>query len=118
MSSQTAPLAARAVGAHRTAPRAAPSRQRAGMVGPAVPSDLPCPDGKRREFPETGAHLFSFHFQLREETQYQTPGFPLQMHPSAPTKPPPQTPQDPPPTYETGQRKRLISSVDDFTEFV
>ncbi|XP_042654230.1 tuberin isoform X3 [Tyto alba] len=40
------------------------------------------------------------------------------MHPSAPTKPPPQAPQDPPPTYETGQRKRLISSVDDFTEFV
>ncbi|XP_068279396.1 tuberin isoform X3 [Nyctibius grandis] len=59
-----------------------------------------------------------FAFQLREETQYQTPGLPLQMHPSAPTKPPPQIPQDPPPTYETGQRKRLISSVDDFTEFV
>lgn len=71
-----------------------------------------------KSFRENGAHLFSFDFQLREETQYQTPGLPLQMHPSAPTKPPPQIPQDPPPTYETGQRKRLISSVDDFTEFV
>ncbi|XP_054066467.1 tuberin isoform X4 [Rissa tridactyla] len=40
------------------------------------------------------------------------------MHPPAPAKAPPQIPQDPPPTYETGQRKRLISSVDDFTEFV
>lgn len=67
---------------------------------------------------EYRAHLFLFDFQLREETQYQTPGLPLQMHSSAPTKPPPQIPQDPPPTYETGQRKRLISSVDDFTEFV
>ncbi|KFP41068.1 Tuberin [Chlamydotis macqueenii] len=63
-------------------------------------------------------HIKRLRHRLREETQYQTPGLPLQMHPSAPTKPPPQTPQDPPPTYETGQRKRLISSVDDFTEFV
>ncbi|NXT43330.1 TSC2 protein, partial [Pelecanoides urinatrix] len=63
-------------------------------------------------------HIKRLRHRLREETQYQTPGLPLQMHPSAPTKPPPQVPQDPPPTYETGQRKRLISSVDDFTEFV
>ncbi|XP_069666613.1 tuberin isoform X3 [Haliaeetus albicilla] len=63
-------------------------------------------------------HIKRLRHRLREETQYQTPGLPLQMHPSAPTKPPPQIPQDPPPTYETGQRKRLISSVDDFTEFV
>ncbi|KFQ80107.1 Tuberin [Phaethon lepturus] len=63
-------------------------------------------------------HIKRLRHRLREETQYQTPGLPLQMHPSAPTKPPPQLPQDPPPTYETGQRKRLISSVDDFTEFV
>uniref|UniRef100_A0A672VBS9 Tuberin n=1 Tax=Strigops habroptila TaxID=2489341 RepID=A0A672VBS9_STRHB len=63
-------------------------------------------------------HIKRLRHRLREETQYQTPGLPLQMHPSAPTKPPPQIPQDPPATYETGQRKRLISSVDDFTEFV
>uniref|UniRef100_A0A8C6JXR1 Tuberin n=1 Tax=Melopsittacus undulatus TaxID=13146 RepID=A0A8C6JXR1_MELUD len=63
-------------------------------------------------------HIKRLRHQLREETQYQSPGLPLQMHPSAPTKPPPQIPQDPPATYETGQRKRLISSVDDFTEFV
>ncbi|NXL42569.1 TSC2 protein, partial [Podilymbus podiceps] len=63
-------------------------------------------------------HIKRLRHRLREETQYQTPGLPLQLHPSAPTKPPPQIPQDPPPTYETGQRKRLISSVDDFTEFV
>ncbi|KFV12387.1 Tuberin [Tauraco erythrolophus] len=63
-------------------------------------------------------HIKRLRHRLREETQYQTPGLPLQTHPSAPTKPPPQIPQDPAPTYETGQRKRLISSVDDFTEFV
>ncbi|NXU47588.1 TSC2 protein, partial [Turnix velox] len=63
-------------------------------------------------------HIKRLRHRLREETQYQTPGLPLQIHPSAPTKAPPQVPQDPPPTYETGQRKRLISSVDDFTEFV
>ncbi|XP_019368284.1 PREDICTED: tuberin isoform X2 [Gavialis gangeticus] len=62
-------------------------------------------------------HIKRLRHRLREETQYQAPGFPLQMHPSAPAKPPPHVPQDPPPTYETGQRKRLISSVDDFTEF-
>uniref|UniRef100_A0A8B9TS65 Tuberin n=1 Tax=Anas platyrhynchos TaxID=8839 RepID=A0A8B9TS65_ANAPL len=55
-------------------------------------------------------HIKRLRHRLREETQYQTPGLPLQMHSSAPTKPPPQIPQDPPPTYETGQRKRLISS--------
>ncbi|EMP36911.1 Tuberin [Chelonia mydas] len=65
------------------------------------------------------ARQMALHANIREETQYQTPGFPLmQMHPSALTKPPPQGPQDPASTYETGQRKRLISSVDDFTEFV
>ncbi|XP_063198955.1 tuberin isoform X2 [Chroicocephalus ridibundus] len=63
-------------------------------------------------------HIKRLRHRLREETQYQTPALPLQMHPPAPAKAPPQIPQDPPPTYETGQRKRLISSVDDFTEFV
>ncbi|NXM01717.1 TSC2 protein, partial [Tyrannus savana] len=63
-------------------------------------------------------HIKRLRHRLREETQYQSPGLPLQLHPSAPSKPPAQVPQDPPPAYETGQRKRLISSVDDFTEFV
>ncbi|NXN40257.1 TSC2 protein, partial [Rhinoptilus africanus] len=63
-------------------------------------------------------HIKRLRHRLREETQYQSPGLPLQMHPPAPAKAPPQVPQEPPPTYETGQRKRLISSVDDFTEFV
>ncbi|NWY67574.1 TSC2 protein, partial [Erithacus rubecula] len=63
-------------------------------------------------------HIKRLRHRLREETQYQSPGLPLQLHPSAPTKAPPQVAQDPPPSYETGQRKRLISSVDDFTEFV
>ncbi|XP_075755960.1 tuberin isoform X2 [Pelodiscus sinensis] len=63
-------------------------------------------------------HIKRLRHRIREET-HQTPGFPLmQMHPSAAPKPPPQVPQDSAPTYETGQRKRLISSVDDFTEFV
>ncbi|KAJ7416815.1 Tuberin [Willisornis vidua] len=64
------------------------------------------------------ARQMALHANLHEETQYQSPGLPLQLHPSAPSKPPAQVPQDPPPAYETGQRKRLISSVDDFTEFV
>ncbi|NXH14480.1 TSC2 protein, partial [Bucco capensis] len=63
-------------------------------------------------------HIKRLRHKLREEPQYQSPGLPLQMHPSAPSKPPPQLSQEPPATYETGQRKRLISSVDDFTEFV
>lgn len=88
------------------------------MVLLQCPGSLPCPVKVQKSFEETGAHLLSIAFQLREETQYQSPGLPLQLHPSAPTKPPPQVAQDPPPSYETGQRKRLISSVDDFTEFV
>ncbi|NWU96858.1 TSC2 protein, partial [Upupa epops] len=63
-------------------------------------------------------HIKRLRHRLREETQYQSPGLPLQLHPSAPTKTPPQAPPDPAPSYESGQRKRLISSVDDFTEFV
>ncbi|XP_062999155.1 tuberin isoform X2 [Elgaria multicarinata webbii] len=62
-------------------------------------------------------HIKRLRHRIREETQYQASGFPT-MHPSAPAKPSAHVPQDPAPTYETGQRKRLISSVDDFTEFV
>ncbi|XP_072455631.1 tuberin isoform X7 [Notamacropus eugenii] len=64
-------------------------------------------------------HIKRLRQRIREETQYPNSGFPLmQMHPSAHPKSPPQAPSDSTPTYETGQRKRLISSVDDFTEFV
>uniref|UniRef100_A0A5F8GTL3 Tuberin n=1 Tax=Monodelphis domestica TaxID=13616 RepID=A0A5F8GTL3_MONDO len=64
-------------------------------------------------------HIKRLRHRIREETQYPNSGFPLmQMHPPAHPKSPPQAPSDPTPTYETGQRKRLISSVDDFTEFV
>lgn len=42
----------------------------------------------------------------------------MQMHNPAHAKAPTQAPAEPLSTYETGQRKRLISSVDDFTEFV
>ncbi|KAH0631742.1 hypothetical protein JD844_019499 [Phrynosoma platyrhinos] len=62
-------------------------------------------------------HIKRLRHRIREETQYQASGFPA-MHPSVPTKASAHIPQDPTPTYETGQRKRLISSVDDFTEFV
>lgn len=55
--------------------------------------------------------------QIREEVHYSNPSLPL-MHPPGHTKTPAQAPTEPTPTYETGQRKRLISSVDDFTEFV
>ncbi|XP_054850623.1 tuberin isoform X2 [Eublepharis macularius] len=62
-------------------------------------------------------HIKRLRHRIREETQYQTSGFPT-MHPPVATKVPAHVAQDPAPSYETGQRKRLISSVDDFTEFV
>ncbi|XP_061456023.1 tuberin isoform X2 [Rhineura floridana] len=62
-------------------------------------------------------HIKRVRHRIREETQYQGSGFPS-VHPPAPARAPAHVPQDPAPSYETGQRKRLISSVDDFTEFV
>nr|XP_056722512.1 tuberin [Euleptes europaea] len=62
-------------------------------------------------------HIKRLRHRIREQTQYQTSGFPT-MHPPVPTKVSAHAAQDPAPSYETGQRKRLISSVDDFTEFV
>lgn len=57
--------------------------------------------------------------QIREEAHYPNPSLPLlQTHPPGHARGPAQAPAEPVPTYETGQRKRLISSVDDFTEFV
>ncbi|KAJ7306100.1 hypothetical protein JRQ81_010466 [Phrynocephalus forsythii] len=63
-------------------------------------------------------HIKRLRHRIREETQYQSSGFPA-VHPSpVPAKASAHVAQDPAPSYETGQRKRLISSVDDFTEFV
>ncbi|XP_037669896.1 tuberin isoform X4 [Choloepus didactylus] len=58
-------------------------------------------------------HIKRLRHRVREEAHYPSPSLPL-LHPPAPAK----APAEPTPTYETGQRKRLISSVDDFTEFV
>ncbi|XP_016830638.1 tuberin isoform X5 [Cricetulus griseus] len=62
-------------------------------------------------------HIKRLRHRIREEVHYPNPSLPL-MHPPAHTKAPAQAPAESTPTYETGQRKRLISSVDDFTEFV
>ncbi|XP_028008764.2 tuberin isoform X3 [Eptesicus fuscus] len=62
-------------------------------------------------------HIKRLRHRIREEAHYSNPSLPL-MHPPGHAKAPAQAPAEPMPTYETGQRKRLISSVDDFTEFV
>ncbi|KAF6271829.1 TSC complex subunit 2 [Rhinolophus ferrumequinum] len=62
-------------------------------------------------------HIKRLRQRIREEAQYSNPSLPL-MHPPGHAKTPAQAPAEPTHTYETGQRKRLISSVDDFTEFV
>lgn len=57
--------------------------------------------------------------QIQEEAQYSSPSLPLlQTHTPGHGKAPAPAPAEPVPAYETGQRKRLISAVDDFTEFV
>jgi tuberous sclerosis protein 2 len=66
-------------------------------------------------WPGREQHVGLLSPQIREEAHYSSPSLPL-MHPSAHAKAP--APTEPTTTYETGQRKRLISSVDDFTEFV
>ncbi|XP_066131354.1 tuberin isoform X4 [Saccopteryx bilineata] len=64
-------------------------------------------------------HIKRLRHRIREEAPYPNPSLPLmQVHPPGHAKAPAQAPAEPVPTYETGQRKRLISSVDDFTEFV
>nr|XP_003478526.1 tuberin isoform X6 [Cavia porcellus] len=62
-------------------------------------------------------HIKRLRQRIREEAHYSNPSLPL-MHPPAHAKASAQAPPEPTPAYETGQRKRLISSVDDFTEFV
>ncbi|GAB5583199.1 tuberin isoform X5 [Prionailurus iriomotensis] len=62
-------------------------------------------------------HIKRLRHRIREEAHYSNPSLLLtQTHPPGHAKAP--APAEPMPTYETGQRKRLISSVDDFTEFV
>ncbi|XP_008541535.2 tuberin isoform X6 [Equus przewalskii] len=64
-------------------------------------------------------HIKRLRHRIREEAQYSNSSLTLmQTHPPGHAKAPAQAPAEPMPTYETGQRKRLISSVDDFTEFV
>uniref|UniRef100_A0A8D1FKD4 Tuberin n=1 Tax=Sus scrofa TaxID=9823 RepID=A0A8D1FKD4_PIG len=64
-------------------------------------------------------HIKRLRQRIREEAHYSNASLPLmQTHPPGHAKAPAQAPAEPTPTYETGQRKRLISSVDDFTEFV
>lgn len=57
--------------------------------------------------------------QIREEAHYSNPSLPLlQMQSTAHPRAQAQAPAEATATCEAGQRKRLISSVDDFTEFV
>nr|XP_020742154.1 tuberin isoform X1 [Odocoileus virginianus texanus] len=64
-------------------------------------------------------HIKRLRQRIREEAHYSSASLPLmQTHPPGHAKAPAQAPAEPTPAYETGQRKRLVSSVDDFTEFV
>ncbi|XP_061008543.1 tuberin isoform X2 [Dama dama] len=64
-------------------------------------------------------HIKRLRQRIREEAHYSSANLPLmQTHPPGHAKAPAQAPAEPTPAYETGQRKRLVSSVDDFTEFV
>uniref|UniRef100_A0A8B9YV44 Tuberin n=1 Tax=Bos mutus grunniens TaxID=30521 RepID=A0A8B9YV44_BOSMU len=64
-------------------------------------------------------HIKRLRQRIREEAHYSSASLPLmQTHPPGHAKAPAQAPAESTPTYETGQRKRLVSSVDDFTEFV
>ncbi|XP_032124076.1 tuberin isoform X2 [Sapajus apella] len=62
-------------------------------------------------------HIKRLRQRICEEAPYSNPSLPL-VHPPAHAKAPAQTPAEPTAAYEMGQRKRLISSVEDFTEFV
>ncbi|XP_037363681.1 tuberin isoform X4 [Talpa occidentalis] len=62
-------------------------------------------------------HIKRLRQRVREEAHYAHPSLPL-VHLPGHAKAPAQAPAEPTPAHETGQRRRLISSVDDFTEFV
>ncbi|XP_053550489.1 tuberin isoform X2 [Bombina bombina] len=59
-------------------------------------------------------HIKKMRPKIHEELLEQSANLPYQMYSN---KTPPQTQQSPNGTFETGQRTRLISAVDDFTEF-
>ncbi|XP_052492297.1 tuberin isoform X3 [Budorcas taxicolor] len=64
-------------------------------------------------------HIKRLRQRIREEAHYSSASLPLmQTHPPGHAKALAQAPAESTPAYETGQRKRLVSSVDDFTEFV
>ncbi|XP_030069508.1 tuberin isoform X2 [Microcaecilia unicolor] len=63
-------------------------------------------------------HIKKLRPRIHEELQEQNSMFPYNLHPVLPSKPPQQGQQASSTTFETGQRTRLVSSVDDFTEFV
>nr|XP_033818858.1 tuberin isoform X2 [Geotrypetes seraphini] len=63
-------------------------------------------------------HIKKLRPRIHEEIQEQNSMFPYNLHPALPSKPPQQGQQASSATFETGQRTRLVSSVDDFTEFV
>ncbi|KAE8579001.1 hypothetical protein XENTR_v10023871 [Xenopus tropicalis] len=61
-------------------------------------------------------HIKKMRPKIQEELQELSANMPYQV-PTMANKPPSQNPQTPPGAFETGQRTRLISAVDDFTEF-
>ncbi|XP_041433449.1 tuberin isoform X2 [Xenopus laevis] len=61
-------------------------------------------------------HIKKMRPKIQEELQELSASMPYQV-PTISNKPPSQNPQTPPGAFETGQRTRLISAVDDFTEF-
>ncbi|XP_048645324.1 tuberin isoform X19 [Marmota marmota marmota] len=64
-------------------------------------------------------HIKRLRHRIREEAHYSNPSLPLlQMQSTAHPRAQAQAPAEATATCEAGQRKRLISSVDDFTEFV
>ncbi|XP_013219465.1 tuberin isoform X3 [Ictidomys tridecemlineatus] len=64
-------------------------------------------------------HIKRLRHRIREEAHYSNPSLPLlQMQSTAHPRAQAQASAEATATCEAGQRKRLISSVDDFTEFV
>ncbi|XP_041433937.1 tuberin isoform X1 [Xenopus laevis] len=61
-------------------------------------------------------HIKKMRPKIQEELQELSSSMPYQVT-TISNKPPSQNPQTPPGAFETGQRTRLISAVDDFTEF-
>ncbi|MEE6497969.1 hypothetical protein FKM82_002944 [Ascaphus truei] len=62
-------------------------------------------------------HIKKLRPRIHEEQLEQSANFPYNIH-NVPSRPPPQSQQPSAGAFETGQRTRLVSAVDDFTEFV